>query len=242
MDAVPLIQNPPEPGEMNGVRSRSLVMLPCHVCGGTFVRSKKAVQAKLWRSPDKPLYCSQRCFHRDVSDASGTEEVQCEQCGTIFRKTAAAIAGTNHNFCGHSCAAIWGNAHKNHGCRRSKAEDMVVSFISENYDMRILLNDIETIGMELDIVLPELSMAFEVNGPHHAKPIFGIEKLRRIQELDRKKSLLAAEAGIHLVVLDISHLPYYTDKMMAPVLALAREHLVRRMEQPISRRPAEVIA
>lgn len=54
-------------------------------------------------------------------------------------------------------------------------------------------------NMHIDLYIPELMLAIEVDGPSHFKPIFGEEKLLKSQETDRKKNDKILAAGFRLI-------------------------------------------
>jgi hypothetical protein len=56
-------------------------------------------------------------------------------------------------------------------------------------------------GYELDIYIPQLNLAFEINGIFHYKPIFGEEKLAKIIKKDTIKKQRCEQAGIVLHIL-----------------------------------------
>ncbi len=58
-------------------------------------------------------------------------------------------------------------------------------------------------GLELDIYIPSLQLAFELNGIFHYEPIFGKEKL------DKKKILFCKNKKIKLFVLNTSKITYF---------------------------------
>ena len=79
--------------------------------------------------------------------------------------------------------------------------------LSEVYEgLEILYNDrIEAgIGLELDIYIPSLSLAFELNGPAHYGPIYGPDALKKTQKRDETKRVACQEKGIKLLVMDVS--------------------------------------
>ena len=82
---------------------------------------------------------------------------------------------------------------------RSQAEAIIIDLLRFHFKkLKVLPNDKSAIGKELDIFLPELSAAIEVDGPTHFEPIFGEDKLKRTQERDRAKEELCEQKGIHL--------------------------------------------
>ena len=65
-------------------------------------------------------------------------------------------------------------------------------------------NKTDDIDAELDIFIPSLRLAFELNGIFHYEPIYGDKKLASVQSNDHRKMLACAERGIELCVLDVS--------------------------------------
>lgn len=129
----------------------------------------------------------------------------CEQCSKTRKKLANQIADTRHNFCSQSCAATYQNTHKKTGIRRSKIEVWLENQIRTNYPKLLLIcNDRKAIGAKLDFYFPTLSLAIELNSIVHYKPIYGVEKLSKIQENDACRFKMCAKHDIELCVIDIS--------------------------------------
>jgi hypothetical protein len=115
----------------------------------------------------------------------------------------------NH-YCSNSCNAIYCNTHKTHGTRRSKLEvylEKELQLLYPTYDFHF--NRKDTIGSELDIYIPSLSLAFELNGIFHYEPIFGSKKFDQIQSNDISKSKACIDNKIDLCIIDSSGLKYY---------------------------------
>lgn len=85
-----------------------------------------------------------------------------------------------------------------------------ISLIYNN--IKIIYNDRKTIGAELDIYIPSLKLAFELNGIVHYEPIFGKEKLSRIQTNDNRKFQACLEKNIELCTIDISSQKYFKEE------------------------------
>ena len=136
----------------------------------------------------------------------------CEHCQTSFFKTLKRIKGSKHHFCSQSCAAKYSNAHKTTGTRRSKLEvwlEAQLHLLHQDWDIHF--NRTDAIEAELDIYIPHLKLAFELNGIFHYEPIYGQDKLDRIHKNDHRKILACAEKGIGLCVIDNSGMKYFKE-------------------------------
>ena len=85
---------------------------------------------------------------------------------------------TKNNFCSRSCSATFNNKNKTYGTRRSKLEVFLEKELIKLYpDLLFHFNRKDTINSELDIYIPSLKLAFELNGIFHYEPIYGDNKL-----------------------------------------------------------------
>ena len=71
-------------------------------------------------------------------------------------------------------------------------------------DLGFKFNKTDAIDAELDIYIPSLKLAFEMNGIFHYEPIYGDKKLASTKSNDHRKMLACAERGIELCVIDNS--------------------------------------
>ena len=109
------------------------------------------------------------------------------------------------SFCSSSCAATYNNTHKTIGYRRSKLEIWLEERLLQKYfNLEFKFNDKEAINSELDIYIPSVQIAFELNGIFHYEPIFGEEKLKDIQNNDNRKFQACLEHNIELCIIDSS--------------------------------------
>lgn len=114
---------------------------------------------------------------------------------------------SGHLFCDNSCAALYNNAHKTVGTRRSKLEVWLEAQLRTLYpNLTLLPNDKTAINSELDFYFPELNLAFELNGIFHYEPIYGPEKLASIQNNDHRKFAACIEKSIALCIIDSSRM------------------------------------
>ena len=57
---------------------------------------------------------------------------------------------------------------------------------------------------ELDIYIPSLKLAFELNGIFHYEPIYGEDKLNKVKNNDGRKYQACFENKIELCIIDVS--------------------------------------
>ena len=105
-------------------------------------------------------------------------------------------------FCSKSCSTKYNNENKKSGSRRSKLEMWIEEQLKNKYEFEIIFNGKDTINSELDIYIPSLKLAFELNGIFHYEPIYGDEKLKTIKNNDNKKFQACLERKIELCVID----------------------------------------
>jgi len=213
--------------EFKAAKYTDRLPLSCKHCHQTFTRTKRRIAIILLggRSGD---FCSTRCCNQHHSNPP--IETTCDQCGQLFTKRPNEIKNTSHNFCCQSCAAFYGNAHKTKGTCVSKLEGWLSKKLPELYpNLEFHFNRKDTINSELDIYIPPLHLAFELNGPFHYEPIFGIEKLKSVQINDHRKMLACAEHSIELCVIDVSHQKYFKEQTSMKFLAIIQNIIDKRL-------------
>lgn len=188
-------------------KSSSLLPCQCQVCLSTFLKGKRAINKVIRNvSGHKGLFCSSACF--STYKLSQQPTFTCHECYSVFQKKASQARSINH-FCSRSCAASYNNKHKTHGNRRSKLEKWLEEQLAILYpELEIHFNKKDVIGSELDIYIPSLKLAFELNGIFHYEPIYGQPKLDQIRSNDVSKTKLCHEAKIDLCIIDTSGQKY----------------------------------
>jgi hypothetical protein len=222
---------------INSLAPRSAVELECPQCRSIFARTKNVIQSKFGTHNDESIiYCSHQCS----SKASITKQkVECLWCRIIFEKHPNQIKNSPKHFCSRSCAAKYNNTHKVKGNRRSKLEAWLeeqLKIILPTLDIKY--NYKETINAELDIYIPSLRVAFELNGIFHYEPIYGQEKLAAIQNNDNRKFQACLEKNIELVIIDASHENYFKEKASRKYLDIILQIINSKLEQTAGLEPA----
>lgn len=200
-------------------KSRDLLPIICDNCGSMFYRTKHRIQATLkaissGNNSRSLCYCNHQC---QMNALYKSKEVVCKNCNRIFDRKVSAI--TKNNFCSQSCAAIYNNTHKTKGNRRSKLEVWIEKKLQIIFPtLDFVFNEKEAVDSELDIYIPSLKLAFELNGPLHYEPIYGPDKLASIQNNDERKFQACLEKGIEFCIIDVSRLSYFKETNAIPYL------------------------
>ncbi len=140
-------------------------------------------------------------------------QVSCKECNTVFTKYANEIKRSLNHFCSNSCSATYNNKHKEFGCRRSKLEEHIEKVLSKDLpDLEVKYSSKVEINSELDVYIPSLKLAFEIQGIFHYEPIFGQEKLDQIQKNDLEKIQRCEELNIKLIHIDTRTQKRFTEK------------------------------
>jgi endogenous inhibitor of DNA gyrase (YacG/DUF329 family) len=158
-------------------------------------------------------YCELPLVMNTPSETIKMQQVKCENCKKDFNKRASEIARTNNNFCSSRCAAIHRNKNKTTGTRVSKLEKYIQLKLAEAFPLLdIKFNDVSRIKRELDIYIPSLNLAFELDGIFHKLPIYGEHQFNKQKIRDRLKDEECSNLGISLVRVDTSPQKVFTEK------------------------------
>jgi hypothetical protein len=190
----------------------------CYICANCNINFNVSNIQKnkiLNKTRKKPKFCSYNCF-REYRIKFNNATVNCANCNKEIKKIVGELkkSKSGNHFCSKSCSVTYNNKHKTKGYRRSKLEQYLeIELIKLYPNLRILFNDKITINSELDIYIPELKLAFELNGIFHYEPIFGQEKLNQIQNNDNRKFQACIEQSIELCIIDTSKTKYLKKKI-----------------------------
>lgn len=182
------------------LKPKELVVLQCHYCHTPFHRTVTEVKRALNGSRSvRAKFCDRDCVNK--GSLTGVWKA-CTHCGKQHYRQLNTISSTNKQFCSQHCSAVYNNQHKTKGTRRSKLETWLQNSITNLFPNLDISYNTKVNGMELDIYIPSLKLAFEINGVHHYEPIHGLEKLTNIQTNDARKSQMCSLNDIQMVVID----------------------------------------
>lgn len=91
----------------------------------------------------------------------------------------------------------------------SKIEHFFVAKLRENH-YNINVHEKYTLSsssneLELDIVIPDLKIAIEIDGPSHTYPIWGEDKLEKTLKYDARKNGLLTKSGYKVIRVNYTH-------------------------------------
>lgn len=209
---------------------KTILVLDCPECNIEFERNKNVIQSKFGSYNDQKLiYCSHACSSKALITK---QKVFCLQCNYEFEKLSNQVKRSPNHFCSRSCAGTYNNTHKIKGNRRSKLENWLEQQLLIQYpDLEIHFNKKDAINSELDIYIPSLKLAFELNGIFHYEPIYGHDKLSSIQNNDNRKFQACLEQGIELVIIDTSGQKYFKEKSSQKFFEIITRIINSKLEQ-----------
>ena len=190
--------------------SKTKIKLICTNCNKKFNRtlSNHITSKKRNCQP----FCSKLCNSQYQNQKISTK---CGQCNKLIQVKQSVLNKSKSGkvFCSRSCSVTYNNQHKIIGIRRSKLEAYLEEQLTKMYPkLQILFNDKQTINSELDIYIPSLNLAFELNGIFHYEPIYGQDKLNQIKNNDQRKFQACLENNIELCIIDTSQQKYFKPK------------------------------
>lgn len=211
--------------------------LICGSCGKPVLRTKAYLHRRIWDMENGRIKgnicCPTDCGRSFSPNANSYEFLSCKNCGKEIKKCKYVLNKFKNSFCSSSCAATYNNTHKTHGTRRSKLEIWLEEQLPILYpNLEFQFNQKDAINSELDIYIPDLKLAFELNGLFHYEPIFGPEQLTKIQNNDQRKFQACLERGIELCLIDTSTQKQFTQKSAQKFLDVILKVINGRVGQP----------
>lgn len=205
----------------------------CQFCKKPFKIDKRLVKYALKTNTNKKgKYCSNNC---KIQDSKTKVKIKCTNCEKEFRKLPNQIKRSKNHFCSRSCSATYNNKHKKIGKRRSKLEKYLERQLNNDFKdvLIITYNSKNEIKYELDIYIPSLNLAFEINGIYHYQPIHGDEKLLKIQNIDRKKKIKCQKKNIRLIEINTTSQKVFTEDSSKLFLNQIKDfiHLYKALSQ-----------
>ena len=202
-------------------KSTDKLPLSCDNCGELFLREKKEISYEFKHQRGNLKYCNRSCIK-----SKAKINLNCVNCNRPFFKYPNELPKSVNHFCSKSCNTSYNNKNKKFGYKRSKLEAWLEDQLLSLYpNLEFHFNRKDAIGSELDIYIPSLSLAFELNGPFHYEPIFGETKLQQIKFNDILKIQACAKNKIELHILDVSKLKYFKPKNAQKYLDIINEIL-----------------
>lgn len=202
----------------------------CEFCKNTFLVVKKEIE-RIMRGDRIYMFkfCSRKCLGANKTKDKYIK-LNCKQCDKEITRRKREAEKYKNQFCSCECSGIYNAAHKVKGTRVSKLEIWLQENLLNLYpDMEMKFNDRETINSELDIYIPSLNLAFELNGIFHYEPIYGADKLKKIQNNDDRKFQACLEKDIELVIMDVSSINYWKPKKGEKYLDIIIEIINRKV-------------
>ena len=205
------------------LKTKDKVDFVCDYCNEQFQRTKGLGFFKTQGFKNRKFFCNNKCQRSERLSRKPKHAIECKQCKNMFQ---TYNADDNRKFCSQSCAATYNNTHKTHGTRRSKLEIWLERQLISLYpNIEIHFNRKDTINSELDIYIPSLKLAFELNGIYHYEPIHSAEQLSKIQNNDKRKFQACLERGIELCIIDTSRFLHFKENKAIPFLTIITDIL-----------------
>lgn len=197
---------------------KDLIELECECCHVIFSRQKRQIKSSIHNNNGQK-YCSKQCQSKKQEKG---KSCHCKKCGKLVYRRLSEINKNKAQFCSSSCVASFYKKHGSfHPTQRSKLEKWLeIKLVSIYPELKIEFNNRIAINSELDIYFPSLGLAIELNGVFHYEPIFGTEKLKIVQNNDKRKFAACNENGISLCVIDTSKIKYIKKSTCGPILEI----------------------
>lgn len=194
----------------------------------------KTCKKKFKSGRPEAKFCSRKCYW---DPSKSFAKVECGFCKTVSERR---LYKTNRSpklglsFCNASCKAKYmyhmagGKYKPPKSTRISAPHKLIMAELTLLFPhLELKVNDRETLesGLELDIFIPAVKFAIEVNGPTHYLPIYGEAKLGEVKHRDAHKFAEAHAKGISLFVVDSSSILVRKKSDREKLVAIVREEI-----------------
>jgi len=207
----------------NGSKPKKVLTIKCHYCNKDFQRNESVYNRNIRQN--KKSFCSGTCVaqwkkeHGLGNKAKYPKiiELKCANCGKLFDreddydKRKRRRKGVQPCCSAHCITDYARKCCKTKG--RSKLEEWLEAKLKELYPLLpILYNNRDVVGLELDIYIPSLELAFELNGICHYKPIYGINVFTKATFRDILKEHKCKVKHIDLYIIDCRDIIHFREK------------------------------
>ena len=209
-------------------KQRESIRCKCNFCGKEYSTLRRNLGSL---EENDAHYCSQKCISHSFMGTKRFVEVACDQCGALFHQYDQNYKNHKNHFCSNSCCIKYLNIHKGGtNGKRSKIEAWIEKNLLISYpEIKFVFNSRTVIKeLELDIFIPSLNLAFELNGVFHYQPIYPTQFIKT-QQRDKNKMVECAALGIDLCVIDISSMknfkPNSAQKYLDIIIEIINERI-----------------
>jgi hypothetical protein len=222
--------------ELKQFKSRDKIPLKCEICNQIFYRTKNRVLDNFSRWQKLISICSRKCL--GTKHKGEVLNLICKQCNNPIIRRKCEQKNFKFTFCSSSCNATYWNINKTWGTRRSKLEIWIEKQLTNLYPLlEIKYNNRMDINAELDIYIPSLKIAFELNGIFHYEPIYGEKRLSIIKNNDNRKFQACLEREIELCIIDTNTQKYFKETTSKKFLDIITTIINKKLAVPTGAAP-----
>ena len=189
------------------------IPLICRECQNTFYSRRSNLRNTIpyGGTQHPPKFCSKACH---LNSKKMTKVCKFANCSNVLQKNRRI-------YCSKEC---YRKDFVPTSFGVSKLEKYMQNILPNKYpQLDFLFNRRDIVGLELDIYIPTLGLAFELNGKFHYEQVFKTQDLRLIQNKDRQKYTKCIEKGISLCVIDTTKQKTVTDKSSQQYLKIVTD-------------------